>query len=161
MVICNSSLDSRHFDRVETSKLICCRWWIHPIFAFRDGIISSSNPRGGITFDTEGAYAITLTATDEVEGSTAERIIYAVSSNDPGKHRLFNSFLPVKTPVRVLRTHTLYSKWSPVVGIRYEGLYVRPGQAIVASADCGPTGTRLLGLVVSAIKPLGDSGTIQ
>lgn len=53
-----------------------------------------------------------------------DTFVYRTRANDPGRFRLINAFLPIKTPVRVLRTHTLDSKWSPIAGIRYDGLYI-------------------------------------
>ena len=100
------------------------QWWIHPIFAFHDGIVSSPSSQGGITADSDGAYALMLTRLDQVTASpTADRFTYTTrQDDDPGKFRLMNSILPVKTPVRILRSHTLKSNWSPIVGVRYDGL---------------------------------------
>lgn len=96
-------------------------WWIHPIFAYHDGIISSPDPKGGITADSEGAYAITLTHIDNIDDKQSE-FKYKIRNDDPGRFRLINNFLPVKAPIRVLRSHTLRSTYAPVAGIRYDGL---------------------------------------
>ena len=101
------------------------RWWIHPCFAFHAGIISSPSPYGGITADADGAYALTLTSVDHIESKwPPEDFSYRPRKDDPGRFRLLNSILPVKTPIRVLRSHTLHSLYSPLAGIRYEGLLV-------------------------------------
>ena len=93
------------------------------MFAYHDGIISSPDPKGGVTADGEGAYAVTLTELDKVDDSQSpEKFTYRTRNEDPGRFRLMNTFLPKTTPVRVLRSHTLCSKYAPAAGIRYDGL---------------------------------------
>ena len=78
----------------------------------------------GITADGESAYAIIMTDQDEAAGGTFEHVTYRAKEQDPNVARLRGCILPVKTPLRVLRSHTLEEgeKWRPEVGLRYEGL---------------------------------------
>jgi len=92
------------------------------LFAFHDGIIDSPDPRGGICADGDGAYAITLTGGDEIDGNSPELFTYRCRNHDQGRYRLVQMSLPPKRSVRVLRSHTLYASWNPAVGVRYEGL---------------------------------------
>lgn len=95
------------------------------MFAYHDGIISSADPKGGITADGEGAYAVTLTDLDHVDDKKSpENFKYSIRTDDSDRFRLINSMLPVKTPIRVLRSHTLHSVHAPVAGLRYDGLHV-------------------------------------
>ncbi|KAI9726331.1 MAG: hypothetical protein M1828_001605 [Chrysothrix sp. TS-e1954] len=103
------------------------QWWIHPIFAYHAGIISYTSAGIGITADEESAYAVLMTEQDEVVGGRFDRLQYQVKEDDPNCHRLRGCILPMKTPVRVLRSHTLNSEWRPSAGVRYDGLQVDPG----------------------------------
>lgn len=98
------------------------QWWVHPVFAFHDGIIDSPDPLGGITADQDGAYAILLTNSDESSSHNGEHFTYRCHPKDRGKFRLMNAILPPKQSIRVLRSHTLRSPHSPAAGVRYEGL---------------------------------------
>ena len=99
------------------------QWWIHPIFAFHDGIIWSPNAKGGITWNEFGVYAITLTDKHKVgKDSDANIVECFVNGKEAGAFRLLNSILPKKVSIRVLRSHTYGSQWSPRCGVRYDGL---------------------------------------
>ncbi|GAB7361818.1 hypothetical protein MBLNU230_g1860t1 [Neophaeotheca triangularis] len=102
-------------------------WWIHPMFAFRDGIIDCGDPKGEITADSQGAYAVVLTDHDEIgqdnKPSAPELFTYRARHNDKGRYRLTAGNVESRQPVRILRNHTLRSFWSPSAGIRYDGLY--------------------------------------
>lgn len=75
-----------------------------------------------------------LTSSDEIDDKgTAERFWYTVRPDDPGKFRLMNSILPIKTPLRLLRSHTHNAKCSPEAGLRYEGLWVAHRLNVTAS----------------------------
>lgn len=107
------------FNSTDISRY---RWWVHPVFAFHDGIIDSPDPLGGITADQEGAYAILLTNSDESSFNNADYFTYRCHAKDKGKFRLMNAILPPKQSIRVLRSHTLRSPFAPAAGVRYEGL---------------------------------------
>lgn len=92
------------------------------MFAFHAGIIDSPDPHGGISADSDGAYAILLTCYDEVASETPESFTYRCRNDDQGRFRLLGGILPPKNNVRILRSHTLHSMWSPPAGVRYDGL---------------------------------------
>lgn len=92
------------------------------MFAFRDGIIDSGDPNGGITADSQGAYAVVMTDHDEIEASTPDLFTYRARRNDKGRYRLTAATVESRQPVRILRNHSLRSFWSPSAGIRYDGL---------------------------------------
>lgn len=99
------------------------RWWIHPIFAFRAGIIDSPDPHGGIIADQDGIYGITLTGFDEFYSDTGpETFKYCPRRDEKYQRQLLRANLHPKTDIRVLRSHTLRSIWSPIAGVRYDGL---------------------------------------
>jgi len=124
MAILVSSLGSMYLSKHPICKtdIVNCRWWVHPVFAFHDGIIDSPDPLGGITADQDGAYAILLTNSDESSSHNAEHFTYRCHAKDKGKFRLMNAILPPKQSIRVLRSHTLRAPHSPAAGVRYEGL---------------------------------------
>ncbi|KZF24049.1 hypothetical protein L228DRAFT_281161 [Xylona heveae TC161] len=95
-------------------------WWIKPACAFRDGAID--NPKGGITADDDGAYAILLSGKEELEGSEPNSIIYRPDPTDPKRFKLMKN-LELRMPVRMLRSWRLQSVWGPRAGVRYDGLY--------------------------------------
>ncbi|KAI9668584.1 MAG: hypothetical protein M1831_001023 [Alyxoria varia] len=109
------------------------QWWIHPLFAFYDGIIWSPHPKAGITWNEYSVYAITLTDKYKVGKDSDPNFIECfVTGKEAGSFRLLNSILPKKVSIRVLRSHTYPSKWSPRCGVRYDGLYTA-----VAFGVCG------------------------
>ncbi|KAK5134485.1 hypothetical protein LTR08_006402 [Meristemomyces frigidus] len=63
-------------------------WWISPLFAFRDGIIDSSDNDGRIVADANGAYAVFMTGSDEIPGGTPEAFAYRARGDDKGRYRL-------------------------------------------------------------------------
>lgn len=97
-------------------------WWISPLFAFRDGIIDSAEPSGGIVADADGAYAVLMTHDEEVSAPTPDAFVYRARNRDPGRYRLTAATRESRQPVRVMRGHGLRSFWSPKAGIRYDGL---------------------------------------
>jgi len=117
------ALESGHLEFVPG------QWWMHPIFAFHDGIINSPDAQGGISTDEDGVYALTLTGDDEVR-CTEDSLTYRCRAGDPGCSRLLAGILPPKQPIRILRTHGLHSPWSPSAGVRYEGLYKISGYSV-------------------------------
>lgn len=105
-------------------------WWINPLFAFRDGIIDSGEPAGGIVSDEHGAYAILMTDEDETTSPSPERFVYRARERDRGRYRLTAATRDGRQPVRVLRSHTLRGFWSPRAGVRYDGLHRVTGWSI-------------------------------
>ncbi|KAI9660539.1 MAG: hypothetical protein M1821_009890 [Bathelium mastoideum] len=99
------------------------QWWLDPIFAFRDGIISNLGDDEDIVYDGNGAYAIVLSDSNEVNSSDPSVVTLRTRPTDKGRYRLAAGEPNSRNPVRVLRTYTLQSPWAPKVGIRYEGLY--------------------------------------
>ena len=97
-------------------------WWINALFAFNAGILDSSDPRGGIVSDSKGAYAVLLTGSDEVSSANPESFVYRARDTDRGRFRLTAATIDSRHPVRILRSHSLHSFWSPKAGVRYEGL---------------------------------------
>ncbi|KAL9056706.1 MAG: hypothetical protein Q9162_002775 [Coniocarpon cinnabarinum] len=105
-------------------------WWIHPVFAYHDGIISSGDPKGGLTYDSEGCYAIVLTIHDIVKDHNLLEFSYQIRHQDEGRPRLLAAMLPEKAHIRVLRSYTVKSDYAPSLGIRYDGLNIqRPMRA--------------------------------
>lgn len=94
------------------------------MFAYRAGIIDSGNPAGGIVSDSDGAYAVVLTDSDEVSGNDPNHFQYRARDGDPGRYRLTAATPESRQPVRILRSHMLHSFLKPRAGIRYDGLYV-------------------------------------
>ncbi|KAJ9638348.1 hypothetical protein H2201_002732 [Coniosporium apollinis] len=106
------------------------RWWLNGLFAFHDGIIDVKSADGGICADKNGAYAIVLKGSDEVDGISPYTFTYRCKSDDPGRFRLTSAHSNSRNPVRVLRSHTLSSLWAPRTGIRYDGQYKVVGWTI-------------------------------
>lgn len=92
------------------------------MFAYRAGIIDNGDPSGGITCDGEDAYALLMTYNDELSGPSANSFVYRSKSPDPGRYRLTAATMESRHPIRVLRSHTLRSFWTPRAGVRYDGL---------------------------------------
>ncbi|KAI9705689.1 MAG: hypothetical protein M1820_005099 [Bogoriella megaspora] len=99
------------------------QWWISPIFAFRDGIISDIGTTAGIVYNAGGAYAIVLADQDEFESEDPNTFWFHTKPGDRGRYRLTSANESSRYPIRVLRSHTLHSPWAPKVGIRYDGLH--------------------------------------
>ncbi|KAJ4308387.1 hypothetical protein N0V94_009375 [Neodidymelliopsis sp. IMI 364377] len=87
------------------------------------GIIGLESVEGGTTYDKNGAYALVLKDTGEVNARSEERFTYRCPMNDKGKFRLTAATPSSREPVRVLRSHSINSIWGPKAGIRYEGIY--------------------------------------
>lgn len=92
------------------------------MFAFHAGILDSSDSHGGIVADSKGAYAVLLTDADEISSTTPEEFVYRARDGDRGRYRLTAATIDSRHPVRILRSHSLHSIWSPRAGIRYDGL---------------------------------------
>ncbi|CAO2652402.1 Nn.00g006850.m01.CDS01 [Neocucurbitaria sp. VM-36] len=105
-------------------------WWVNSLFAHHAGIIGPESIDGGITFDENGAYALVLKETGDVEASSEDQFTYRCRKNDKGKFRLTSASRGSREPIRVLRSHSLNSIWGPKAGIRYEGLFSVKGWSI-------------------------------
>lgn len=92
------------------------------MFAYRAGIIDNGNPAGGITSDGNEAYALLMTHKDEISSPSPSIFTYRSRSEDPGRYRLTSATPDTRKPIRVLRSHSLRSFWTPRAGVRYEGL---------------------------------------
>ncbi|KAK3725463.1 hypothetical protein LTR37_000433 [Vermiconidia calcicola] len=110
-------------------------WWISALFAFKDGIIDSADPSGGVIADANGAYAILMTKDEEVNGPSFDSFTYRARDNDRGRYRLTSATRESRQPIRVLRSHSLKSFWSPRAGVRYDGLHVVTGWSIVKTPN--------------------------
>jgi hypothetical protein len=97
-------------------------WWISPLFAHHAGIIGLESVEGGTTYDKNGAYALVLKDTGEIDTRSEEHFTYRCPTNDKGKFRLTAATPSSREPVRVLRSHSINSIWGPKAGIRYEGM---------------------------------------
>lgn len=97
-------------------------WWINPMYAYHDGIIDSGNSKGGITCCHKESYAILLTHEDEIAGPHPNHFTYRPRDDDPGRYRLTAATTSSRHSIRILRSHTLRSLWSPRAGVRYDGL---------------------------------------
>lgn len=97
-------------------------WWIHPLFAHHAGIIGLESVDGGTTYDKNGAYALLLKDTGEIDARSEEVVTYRCPIRDKGKFRLTAATPTSREPIRVLRSHSINSIWGPKAGVRYEGL---------------------------------------
>lgn len=98
-------------------------WWIHPVFAFHDGIIDNPGVEGGISSNGKQAFAVVLSGRDVMRTIDRKSFVYRIKTGDPGGMSLVNAILPPKKAVRVLRYSTSNCELAPVKGIRYDGLY--------------------------------------
>jgi len=92
------------------------------MFAFHSGMIDTAEPGYGIVADSDGVYALLMTDQDEISSPTPETFTYRARADDKGRYRLTSGTPDSRSQVRVLRSHTLRSFWSPKVGVRYDGL---------------------------------------
>lgn len=93
-------------------------------------MLDSGDPASGIVNDNHGAYAILMSGDDEIISSTPEVFTYRSHTKDKGRYRLTSATRESKHPVRIVRSHSLRSPWSPRAGIRYDGLYKITGWSI-------------------------------
>ncbi|EMC92317.1 hypothetical protein BAUCODRAFT_151729 [Baudoinia panamericana UAMH 10762] len=98
-------------------------WWINALLAFRDGIIDHTDNTGWICHDMKGVYAIVMADNDELNSPTPESFTYRGLPGDKGRYRLTAGTPESRNAVRILRSHTLRSFWSPKAGLRYDGLH--------------------------------------
>lgn len=96
-------------------------WWISPLFAFRDGIVDSASA-DGVVADSGGAYAVLMAGDEEVAGQNADSFVFRARLNDKSRYRLTSGTPESRSPVRILRSHTLRSFYAPKAGLRYDGL---------------------------------------
>ncbi|PSN75021.1 hypothetical protein BS50DRAFT_643633 [Corynespora cassiicola Philippines] len=99
-------------------------WWLNSLFACHAGIIDLDSVDGGVCFDKQGAYALLLKDSGEIEAPNPFNFTYRCKPTDRGRFRLTAATPKSRVPIRVLRSHTLNSVWGPKVGVRYEGLWV-------------------------------------
>jgi hypothetical protein len=99
-------------------------WWINALFAYYAGIIGLESVDGGTTYDKNGAYALVLKTTGEIDAQSDRVLVYRCPLNDKGKFCLTAATRTSREPIRVLRSHSINSIWGPRVGIRFEGLCV-------------------------------------
>lgn len=100
------------------------RWWINPLFACHAGIIDVDTVDGGICHDKHGAYAILVVQGDETESPTESTLTYRCGTECRGKFRLTAATPKSREPIRLLRSHSVNSRWGPKAGVRYEGMLV-------------------------------------
>lgn len=86
--------------------------------AFRDGIIGSA--LRGITTNDDEAFAVLLTATEELVTRDDGSIRYRPATQR-GRTKLLRN-IATRNPVRVLRSCDLASPLAPKAGLRYDGL---------------------------------------
>ncbi|KAK4542675.1 hypothetical protein LTR36_006247 [Oleoguttula mirabilis] len=106
-------------------------WWINPLFAFRAGIIDSSESEGRIVADASGAYAVFMTGSDEIAGTSPEAFTYRAKDDDKGRYRLTAGTPESRQPVRIIRSYSLRSLCTPKAGLRYDGLHKVTSWSIV------------------------------
>lgn len=85
-------------------------------------MLDTGDPNGGIVADANGAYALLMTEEDETNSPTPLAFTYRARANDKGRYRMTAGTPESRLPIRVLRSHSLRSFWSPKAGIRYDGL---------------------------------------
>ena len=97
-------------------------WWLKPAAAYRDGIIDMTSQ--AITADNNGAYAIVVNGSRELNLKPNGTFTYHAALGDPGALKLTKTMTTdtAKT-VRVLRSWKLRSQLAPKAGLRYDGLY--------------------------------------
>ncbi|KAF3039359.1 hypothetical protein E8E12_006025 [Didymella heteroderae] len=113
-------------------------WWINSLFAHHAGIIGLESVDGGTTYNKNGAYALLLRDTGEIDARSEETFSYRCPISDKGKFRLTAATPTSREPIRVLRSHSINSIWGPKAGVRYEGLYSVRGWCV---RQAKPTGT--------------------
>lgn len=114
------------------------------MFAYHDGIIDNTRSDAGITACSQQAYALLLSHNDELDSTDPAHFTYPSSPGDVRRYRLCAATLASRQPVRVLRSHTLRSFWSPRAGVRYDGLYERFGHCPDVWLTFTPTDTKSL-----------------
>ncbi|KAH7109853.1 hypothetical protein B0J11DRAFT_601363 [Dendryphion nanum] len=127
---CPENIDPASSRRTGDLGFAPGAWWINPLFAHHAGIIDLETTDGGVCFDKNAAYAVLLLESSEVDAISESEIIYRCKPTDKGRYRLTAATARGRTPVRILRSHSLNSVWGPRVGVRYEGLYKVTGWAI-------------------------------
>lgn len=93
-----------------------------PAAAYRDGIIDKT--AHAITADNNGAYAIVVNGSRELNLQPNGTFAYHAALDDPGAFKLTKTMTSdTGKIVRVLRSWKLRSKLAPKAGLRYDGLY--------------------------------------
>ncbi|KAH9872409.1 hypothetical protein IAQ61_005244 [Plenodomus lingam] len=128
--LCPEKIDPKCSHQLGDLGFSVGSWWINPLFAHHAGIIGREACDGGTTFDKNGAYALVLKDTGEVDAECDDKFTYRVPQDDKGKFRLTAATPKSRDPIRVLRSHSINSIWGPKAGIRYEGLYSVKGWSI-------------------------------
>ena len=98
-----------------------CSWWLKPAAAYRDGIIDKTSH--AITADHNGAYAILVDGSRELDLKANGTFTYHAALDDPGAFKLTKTMTSdTDKIVRILRSWKLRSKLAPKAGLRYDGL---------------------------------------
>ena len=93
-----------------------------PAAAYRDGIIDKTSH--AITADDNGAYAVVVTGSREIDLKPNGKFVYHAELDDPGALKLTKTMISdTEKVIRVLRSWKLRSKLAPKAGLRYDGLY--------------------------------------
>ena len=68
------------------------------------------------------AYALVLVDFQEHESPSPDVFKYISKAESSDTSAIVSTFVKHRAPIRVLRSHRLQSLWSPIVGVRYDGL---------------------------------------
>jgi hypothetical protein len=94
------------------------QWWFNILCAFRDGIVGRIDEK-----TTKGKYGVTalpLLTGEEMDGPTVSMTEYTKTGK--ASEMPFGLLGNRGRPIRILRGHTLKSKYAPEAGVRYDGL---------------------------------------
>ncbi|KAJ4987100.1 hypothetical protein SVAN01_07388 [Stagonosporopsis vannaccii] len=127
---CAEKIDPKVSHRQGSLGFTAGDWWVSPLFAHHAGIIGAESIEGGTTYDKDAAYALVLKDVSEVDARDEDSFIHRFPNNDKGKFRLTSATAKSRSPIRVLRNHSVNGTWGPKAGIRYEGLYVVKGWCV-------------------------------
>ncbi|QDS77482.1 hypothetical protein FKW77_000048 [Venturia effusa] len=111
----------RRFSEEDPTLTDNTRAYLHGSLDFRPGQWWIND--GGICYNELGAYAVVLKDDDEENSPLPDKFTYKCRTGDGGRFRLTAADFRSRFPVRILRSNTLSSLWSPRAGIRYDGLY--------------------------------------
>ena len=68
------------------------------------------------------AYALVLVDFQEHDSHSPDEFKYVSKAGSFDASAIVSTFVKHRAPIRVLRSHRLQSLWSPIVGVRYDGL---------------------------------------